>query len=316
MADDGAARLGTWRGCSANIALTAPTRYPPRVETSKSELVGKTFVVTGANTGIGRATVEALARRGAGRVIIVSRNREKTQPVLDALQAISPSTETRFVSAELTDLATVERAADEILALDHPIDALIDNAGIAGVQGITKDGFEITFGTNHLAHFLLTEKLLPLITRAAQGRIVIVSSQGHYRATGIDWEALRKPTKATTALPEYFVSKLCNVLYAKELARRLAGTKVTTYSLHPGGVASDIWSRRLGVFAFLLRPFLITNEKGARTQVRCATDPALAGETGLYYDEEKTKEPSLLSKDEKLQDELRARSLEWVQPFL
>jgi retinol dehydrogenase-12 len=286
------------------------------VENAKNELAGKTFVVTGANTGIGRATVEALAARGASRIIVVSRNREKTQPVLDGLKKLNPSIEAIFVAAELTDLASVKRAADEILALDHAIDVLIDNAGIAGVQGITKDGFEITFGTNHLAHFLLTEKLLPLVKRAPQGRIVIVSSQGHYRAKGIDWDALKKPTAATTALPEYFVSKLSNVLYAKELARRLAGTKVTTYSLHPGGVASDIWSRRMGVFAFLLRPFLITNEQGARTQVRCATDPALASETGLYYDKEKAKEPSALSKDEKLQDELRARSTEWVRPFL
>lgn len=286
------------------------------METAQNDLAGKTFVVTGANTGIGRATVEALAARGAKRIVVVSRNREKTQPVLDGLKRLAPSIEAIFVGAELTDLASVKRAADEILALDHPIDALIDNAGIAGVQGITKDGFEITFGTNHLAHFLLTEKLLPLVQRAPSGRIVIVSSEGHYRAKGIDWDALRKPTKATTALPEYFVSKLCNVLYAKELARRLAGTKVTTYSLHPGGVASDIWSRRLGRLAFLLKPFLITNEKGARTQVRCATDPSLASETGLYYDKERVKEPSALSKDEKLQDELRARSTEWVRAFL
>lgn len=280
------------------------------------DLAGKTFVVTGASTGIGKATVEALASRGAGRIIVVSRNREKTQPVLDDLKARSPSTDVVFVSAELTDLASVKRAADEVLALDHPIDALIDNAGVAGVQGITKDGFELTFGTNHLAHFLFTEKLLPLVERAPQGRIVIVSSEGHYRATsGIPWDRLRERT-STTGLPEYFVSKLCNVLYAKELARRLAKTKVTTYSLHPGGVASDIWQRRLGKAAFLLRPFLITNEQGARTQVRCATDPALARESGLFYDKERPKEPLALSKDEKLQDELTRRSREWVAPFL
>ncbi len=275
-------------------------------------LSDKTFVVTGANTGLGRATVESLATRGAGRIIVASRSREKTQPVLDALKARSPSTDVHFVALDLGDLSSVRRAADEILAKDWTLDVLVNNAGIAGLQGLTKDGFELTFGTNHLGPFLFTEKLLPLVMRAPQGRIVNVSSQGHFRARkGIDWDALRKPTATVSALPEYGVSKLCNVLHAKELARRLSGTKVTTYSLHPGGVATDIWQRRLGAFAILLRPFLITNEQGARTQLRCATDPALAKESGLYYDKEKPKEPNPLAHDVELQDELRRRSAEW-----
>jgi len=131
-----------------------------------------------------------------------------------------------------------------------------------------------------------------------------------------DWDAMRKPTPTVTALPEYFVSKLCNVLHAKELARRLRDTKVTTYALHPGGVASDIWQRRMGAFAILLRPFLITNEQGARTQVRCATDPTLAAETGLFYDKERVKEPSPLANDVALQDELKRRCDEWIAPFM
>jgi retinol dehydrogenase-12 len=277
------------------------------------ELSDKTFVVTGANTGLGKATVEALAARGAGRIIVASRSREKTQPVLDALVARSPKTDVQFVALDLGDLASVRRAADEILAKDLAIDVLVNNAGIAGLQGLTKDGFELTFGTNHLGPWLFTEKLLPLVKRAPQGRIVNVSSQGHYRAKGIDWDALRKPTAHTTALPEYFVSKLCNVLHAKELTRRLAGTKVTTYSLHPGGVATDIWERRMGRFAILLRPFLITMEEGAKTQVRCATDPKLSAESGLYYTKEKPKEPNPLAHDVALQDELRKRCDEWTK---
>ena len=127
---------------------------------------------------------------------------------------------------------------------------------------------------------------------------------------------LEKTSATFTAFPEYCVSKLCNVLHAKELARRLSDTNVTTYSLHPGGVASDIWQRRMGAFAILLRPFLITNEKGARTQVRCATEPSLSKETGLYYDKERVKEPAKLANDVALQDELDRRSREWVKPFL
>ncbi len=287
---------------------------------ANEDLAGRTFLVTGANTGIGRATVEALGARGAGRVMIAARSAEKTRPVLDALKA--QGVETAFVAMDLGDLASVRRAADEVLEKDWTIDALVNNAGIAGLQGLTKDGFEITFGTNHLGPFLFTEKVLPLVQRAPQGRVVNVSSEGHYRHRAFaptqifDWDAQRKPTAHTTALPEYFLSKLCNVMYAKELARRLEATKVTTYSLHPGGVASDIWERRSKLVAMLIRPFLITNEKGARTQVRCATDPSLARESGLYYDEERVKEPSPLAHDVRGQDELVARSREWVKPFL
>lgn len=286
---------------------------------SSKDLAGKTYLVTGANTGIGRATVEALAARGASRIMIASRSREKTEPVLAAARA--QGAETAFVAMELGDLASVRRAADEVLAKDWTIDALINNAGIAGLQGLTKDGFELTFGTNHLGPYLFTEKVLPLVVRAPQGRIVNVSSEGHYRhkasARGIiDWDVVRKPTAHTLALPEYFLSKFCNVIHAKELARRLKGTNVTTYSLHPGGVASDIWSRRVGVFAILMRPFLITNEKGARTQVHCATSPALRKESGLYYDKERVKEPSPLTHDEAIQDELKRRCDEWTKPFV
>jgi dehydrogenase/reductase SDR family protein 13 len=281
---------------------------------SSRDLGSKTFVITGANTGIGKATVEALAARGAGRIVIASRSRDKTLPVVEAARA--RGSEAHFIQVELTDLASVARAADEVLALGHPIDALINNAGIAGVQGQTQDGFELAFGTNHLAHFLWTEKLLPLVERAPQGRVVIVSSRGHYRSRPIDWEALRRPTATLSAFPEYCTSKLCNVLHAAWLARRLAGTRTTTYSLHPGGVASDIWSRRLGVFARLLTPFLITNEEGARTQLRCATDPALATESGLYYSDERPKRPSRLAQDAALADDLARRSLDWVRPFL
>jgi NAD(P)-dependent dehydrogenase (short-subunit alcohol dehydrogenase family) len=272
-------------------------------------------VVTGANTGIGRATVLALASRGASRIVVASRSREKTEPVLADLRERNPRAEIVFVPLELGDLSSCARAADQITVHDRPIDALVDNAGIAGVRGLTKDGFELTFGTNHLGPFVFTEKLLPLVERAPQGRIVIVSSIAHYGCRQIDWDALRKPT-SWTAMSEYSVSKLCNVLYAKELARRLAITRVTTYSLHPGAVASDIWTRRLGMFAWLITPFMITNEDGARTQLRCATDPALAEQSGLYYDDEWPKEPNPLARDVALQDELVRRSRAWARAYV
>lgn len=279
------------------------------------DLTDKTFVITGANTGIGRANALALAERRLGRLIVAARSRERTEPVLAELRAKNPAMQVDFVALDLGDLAAVRAAADEVLAKDVAIDALINNAGLAGVRGSTKDGFELAFGTNHVGHYLWTEKLLPLVKRATQGRIVNVASSAHYGAKkGIDWEAVRRPTATFSAFPEYCVSKLANVLHAAELARRLEGTAVTTYALHPGGVASDIWQRRLGVFAVLLRPFLLTNEEGAKTQLRCET-AELSGETGLYYEKEKPKHPSRHARDVALQDELRRRSDAWVAAF-
>jgi len=281
------------------------------------DLRDQTFVITGANTGIGRANALALAERKVGRLIIAARSLERTQPVLDEVRAKNPDGTAEFVALDLGDLASVRRAADEILERDVAVDVLVNNAGIAGVQGQTKDGFELAFGTNHVGHYLWSEKLLPLVVRAPRGRIVNVASHGHYRAkTGIDWDAVRRPSATVSAFPEYCVSKLANVLHANELARRLAGTKVTTYSLHPGGVASDIWKRRLGVFAALLRPFLITNEEGAKTQLRCETAPELATVTGLYYDKQTPKPASPLALDVALQDELKTRSDEYVKAYL
>lgn len=281
-----------------------------------TKLQSKTFVVTGANTGLGRASVEALAAEGAGQVVLAARSRDKTEPVMEAVRAAHPDTELTYLPLDLADLASVSEAADVLLERDEPIDVLMANAGVAGLRGVTNDGFELTFGVNHLGHFLFTEKLLGLVKRAPQGRIVNVSSRGHFQAEGIDWEALRKPTATFTALREYAVSKLCNVLYAKELARRLADTSVTTYSLHPGGVASDIWQRRLGPFALLLKPLLVTNEQGARTQVRCAIDPDLARQSGLYYTDEQPRDPLPLACDESLQDELVERSRAWTSAWL
>ncbi|WP_146650296.1 SDR family NAD(P)-dependent oxidoreductase [Labilithrix luteola] len=281
------------------------------------DLRDKTFVITGANTGIGRANAIALAELGIGRLIIAARSVERTEPVLAAVRERNPDAKVEFLALDLADLASVSKAANEILEKDLTIDALINNAGVAGVRGQTKDGFELAFGINHVGHYLWTEKLLPLVRRAPQGRIIIVASDAHYRAKqAIDWNAVRQPSATFSAFPEYSVSKLANVLHANELARRLAGTNVSTYSLHPGAVASDIWKRRLGVLHVLLRPFLVTNEEGTKTQLRCETAPELARETGLYYEKERPKRPSRQALDVTLQDELKARSDEYVAAFL
>jgi dehydrogenase/reductase SDR family protein 13 len=263
------------------------------------------YLITGSNTGIGRATAEALAAKG-GRVILAARSHEKTMPVVHELRARFPNTEVEFLLIDLADLASVKSAATTVMSSGRPLDVLINNAGLAGSTGRTKDGFQLTFGTNHLGPFALTEMLLPLLTAAPQGRIVNVASEGHRGAKGINWEALREFDKGLLAA--YSVSKLANVLHAKELARRLTGTRVTTYSLHPGVVASDIWRKLPAPVRAIGKLFMISNEKGAQTSVYCATAPELASVSGRYFEKCREKEPAPLANDEALARELYAWS--------
>ncbi|HZS59843.1 MAG TPA: SDR family oxidoreductase [Gemmatimonadaceae bacterium] len=261
------------------------------------------YLITGTNTGIGRATAEALAARG-GRVILAARSHEKTMPVVHELRARFPNTEIEFLLIDLADLASVKQAAATVLSSGRPLDVLINNAGLASAERLTKDGFEITFGTNHLGHFALTEMLLPLLKAAPQGRIVHVSSEAHRRADGIPFDALRTAVPRNEAFRMYGISKLANILYTRELARRLTGTRVTTYALHPGVVKSDIWRGLPGWIRAIITLFMISNEKGAVTSVYCATAPELATVTGRYYDKSREKETTPLAQDENLARQL------------
>lgn len=277
-----------------------------------SDLQGKTFVITGANTGIGKITARELAKRGA-HVILACRSADKTQPVIDALKQETGNDKIEFIALDLADLASVRRCADELLARNIPIHALINNAGLAGSRGTTKDGFELTFGTNHLGHYLLTRMLLDRMKQSGPARIVNVASASHYQAKGINWEALRAKTKSRTGMAEYAVSKLSNVLFTKELARRLEGTNVTTYALHPGVVATDVWRRVPSPVRWVMKKFMVTPEEGAQTSIRCATAPELASETGRYYDRDgKERSPNQLANDEELAKQLWTKSAEWT----
>ncbi|MBP6631021.1 MAG: SDR family oxidoreductase [Kofleriaceae bacterium] len=275
-------------------------------------LDGRRYIVTGANTGIGKVTALELARAGA-QVDLACRSAAKTAPVVDEIKRVTGNDAVRFYPIDLTDLGSVRACADALLAEPTPIHTLINNAGMAGLRGQTAAGFELAFAANHLGHYLLTRLLLPRLTAAAPARVVNVSSRSHYQAKGIDWAALRQPSKSYTGMTEYAVSKLCNVLFAKELARRTEGTGVTTYALHPGVIASDIWGRRMPrPLAWLATRFMITTEQGALTTLHCATALELAGASGRYYDDRKEKRPSRLADDAALATELWTRSAEWV----
>jgi NAD(P)-dependent dehydrogenase (short-subunit alcohol dehydrogenase family) len=271
-------------------------------------LTGKTAVVTGANTGIGRVTAQELARMGA-RVVLACRSEDKTRPVVDAITAAGGQAE--FLALDLADLTKVRAAAKTLLERHSTIDILVNNAGLAGAHGTTADGFELTFGTNHLGSYLFTRLLQPALERAPAARVVNVASTGHYRAPGIDWEAVRRPTRTATAFPEYCVSKLANVLFTRELVHHVPAT-VHTYSLHPGAVASDVWREVPWGLRHVMKLFMRSNEDGAKTSLHCATSEAAGAETGLYYDKCRVKKPSRLALDDGLARELWERSAGWV----
>jgi len=277
-----------------------------------ASLENKTFIVTGANTGIGKITAQELANQGA-HVILACRSKAKTEKVLEEIKRAVPNANVEFVPLDLGDLGSVRACAKALLDRDIPIHGLVNNAGLAGARGLTKDGFEIQFGTNHLGHYLFTRLLLDRIIASGPARIINVSSASHYQAKDIDWAALQRPTRTVTAMHEYSVSKLSNVLFTKELARRLAGTKVTTYAVHPGVVATDVWRKVPGPVRWVMKKFMITPEQGAQSSLRCATDPALADETGRYYDTGgKEKRPNRLADDVELARTLWTKSAEWT----
>ncbi len=276
-----------------------------------SELQGRTFLVTGASSGIGVATVEALASRGAA-VALAARSQEKTGPILRSLQIRFPGAELSFLRIDLADLASVKRAAEEFLSSGRRLDVLVNNAGIGSGAGLTRDGFELTVGTNYVGPYLLTKLLLPRLLEAPQGRIVNVSSQAHLRVKSIPWDNLRRPLPRIRSIPQYGVSKLMNVIHAAELARRHRGTRLTTSSLHPGVVASNIWHDVPWPLRPLMTRFMISNEEGARTSVFCATAPELATASGRYYDACREAPHNPLADDEALAQRL----FDWTEDAL
>lgn len=271
------------------------------------DLESRFIVVTGANTGIGRITALRLAERGA-HVVLACRSKEKTDPVLTAIRQSGGTAE--WVELDLGDLTQVRRCAEELLLRDRPIDVLLNNAGLAGQRGQTRQGFELAFGTNHLGHFLLTVLLMPRLR--AGSRIVNVSSKAHYVPKGIDFEALRMPTRSLMGVPEYQVSKLANVLFTKELARRIGHTGVHSYALHPGVVGTDVWRSIPWPFRSVLTAFMITPEQGAETSLYCAASPEVADHDGRYYDKCRERRPSRVSEDAALAKALWDKSVEWT----
>ena len=283
------------------------------------DLDGKHILVTGANTGIGRATVLALAARGAD-VTLACRNEDKTRPVLDELRRAHPEVGVHFLKLDLGNLAATRTAALAFLDTGRPIDVLVNNAGLAGVQAMTDDGLEKTVGTNHIGHYLFTALLLPRLRQSSGARLVNVASNGSLRVKAVNWDHVRTPAaSALESFDRYCLSKLFNVIHARELARRLSedspgAHRVLTASLHPGAVASDVWREVPNPFRWLLSLVLLSNEDGAKTTLHCATAADIV--SGGYYDACKPHRGNRLADDAALTERLFTWSDEVVASFL
>jgi NAD(P)-dependent dehydrogenase (short-subunit alcohol dehydrogenase family) len=263
---------------------------------------GKNVLVTGATSGIGLEASVELARRGAW-VILVGRDPGRTEAALKEVRARSGSSEVSHLLCDFSSQADIRRLAETVLASHDRLDVLVNNAGgVNKTRRVTVDGIEATFAVNHLGYFLLTNLLTGLLVRSAPARVVSVASAGHRQGT-LDFDDLGYE-HGYSLLRAYTRSKLANVLFAAELARRLAGTGVTSNSLHPGVVATNIWSGAPAwakpLIRILFRPFFISAEKGGATIVQLAADPGLEGVTGKYFERGRAVAPAPLGRDEDL----------------
>ncbi len=260
---------------------------------------GKTALVTGATSGIGREASIQLARGGA-RVIMIGRDRARTESALADIVARSGSKEVSSLICEFSSQAAIRELAVAVQKGHDRLHILVNNAGgVNRARRLTADGVEATFAVNHLGPFLLTNLLLDLLVSSAPARVVTVASIGH-RQGSLDFNDLGFE-RGYSIMRAYARSKLANVLFAAELALRLEGRGVTSNSVHPGSVNTNIWSGAppwaKPLITILLRPFFISAEKGAAHVVALATRPDLDGVTGKYFEKEKMVEPARLARD-------------------
>jgi len=262
-------------------------------------MLGKVVVITGATSGIGRIAAERLAAQGA-RMIIVARDQRRAERTLGRLREIAPGKKHQAHIADLSSLDQTKLVGDRIVAEEPRIDVLINNAGnIFAARGVTADGLERTFALNHMAYFVLTHQLRERLVASSPTRIVNTASRAH-QGNFLDFDDLQmeKNYRPTTA---YGRSKLANILFTRELARRLAGTGVTANCLHPGFVATGLGRRDGGIFAAMVRLSMVfagNPEQGAKTIVHLAASPDVARTSGSYFIDCREAVPSRVAQDE------------------
>ena len=260
---------------------------------------GKTVVITGGTSGIGEIAVEQLAQMGA-RIVLIARDKSRGKATLAQLRERAPSLAHTVHYADLTRIPEMKRVAAQIAESEPRIDVLINNAGaMFGSRQLTGDGLEYTFALNHMAYFVVTEGLRERLQASAPARVINTSSGAH-RGARLDFEDLQL-VKDFSAMKAYSRSKLCNILFTRELARRLHGTGVTANCLHPGFVATRFGDQSGGVisrFIGLAKLFAISPEKGAETIIYLATSTAVTETTGEYFYKRRPITPSQAARDD------------------
>lgn len=268
--------------------------------TKPSRIDGKTVLITGANTGIGKETAIDLAKRG-GKIYIACRDLEKSEEALREIKDKSKSSHAFLMELDLASIESIKTFSKKFHEVEKNLQILILNAGVmACPKSYTKDGFEMQIGTNHLGHFLLTNLLLDLLKTSTPSRVVVVSSSGH-KLGNINKDDFMSE-KSYSKIKAYSQSKLANILFANKLAARLKGTGVTANSCHPGIVHTEL-GRHVGnswvrpIYRKILAPFYKTITEGAQTQIRLAVDPELEKVTGKYFKDCEKASPSSAAKD-------------------
>lgn len=265
-------------------------------------VAGKRILVTGATSGIGLEAAAALAAQGAD-VVLVGRNPERTRAAVAQVERRSGRTGVESQSCDFASQRSVRALASQVLERYDRLDVLINNAGgVNATRSVTEDSIETTFAVNHLGYFLLTNLLLGLLAKSAPARIVVTASKGHRHGT-LDFDDLGFE-RGYSIMKAYARSKLANVLFTRELARRLAGTGVTVNCLHPGTVDTNIWSGAPGwakpILSLAARPFFVSAQTGGQTLVHLAASPELDGVTGQYFVKNRAAAPSQLAQDDAL----------------
>ena len=260
---------------------------------------GKVVVMTGATSGIGEVAAQRLAAQGA-RIVFIARDPARAETTLAKLRKAGPGAAHRVHLADLSLMADARRVAGEIAAAEPRIDVLVNNAGaVFSKRVVTSEGLELTFALNHMAYFVLTEGLRDRLVGSAPARIVSTASAAHQGAR-LDFDDLQS-AKSFSAMGAYGRSKLCNILFTRELARRLAGTGVTANCLHPGVVATrfgDNAGGLLGLMMPLIKRLSISPERGAETIVYLASSPNVEGVSGLYFSKCAPVKPSPAARDD------------------
>ena len=273
-----------------------------------ASMIGKTCIVTGANSGIGKETALGLAQIGA-RVVMVCRNAEKGKAALEEIRRESGSSQVDLLIADMSSQASVRALAEQIRQKHPCLDVLVNNAGgAAWARTLSAEGFELTLAANYLGAALLTLLLLDLLKASAPARIVNVSSSESQDAR-LDMQDLRFERRKYSAVAAYRQSKLLMNVFTFELARRLAGTGVTANCLHPGAVATNIWSADsmpsiVKLIVPLMKPFMLSSKQGASVSLYLATSPEVAQVSGEYFVKSKPAKSKPLSRDPKLMAEV------------